>query len=485
MFDKIQKLKELLSTFDYSSSVIFSTDSYKFSHYLQYPKDAEFITSYVVARKNNAGYDSKLTFYGLQHALKKYLTRSITQNEIEAGALFAELHGVPFNREGWQFILDECGGRMPVQISAVPEGTRLEAGNAVAVIRNTVRGFIWPVGYIEALIMRGCWYGSTVATYSANCVDLFRTALKESSDLEGADLEGALAFKFHDFGARGVNVGEGASVAGSAHALNSSGSDTVEGILEALMVYDADSMPAFSIPAAEHSTITSWGEKNEIPSYRNMLEVFSGKYPFVAVVSDSYDQENAVDNIWGGTLREEVLRCGSTVVVRLDSGDPLETIPLTLNSLWESYGGTINKKGYKVINPAARIIQGDGVSLFTTKAILKAVLDAGFSAENLALGSGGKLLQSHSRDDWSFAIKVCSIIVNGVEYDVQKKPKTDPSKKSFAGVPKVIKEDGVYKTVREAELGDNILEVVFEVTQFTGLYTKFYKFEEVKANSIK
>lgn len=485
MLDKIQKLKQLLSTFDYTNSIIFATDSYKFSHYLQYPKDAEYITSYVVARKNNAGFDSKLTFFGLQRAIKKYLVRPITQNEIEAGALFAELHGVPFNREGWQFILDECGGRVPVQILAVPEGTKLEAGNAVALIRNTVRGFIWPVGYIEGLIMRGCWYGSTVATYSANCVDLFREALKESSDLEGADLEAALAFKFHDFGARGASTGESAAVAGSAHLLNSFGSDTVEGILDALMVYDANTMPGYSIPAAEHSTITSWGEKNEIPAYENMLDTFGGKYGYFAVVSDSYDQSRAISQTWGKDLADKVRKSGSTLVIRLDSGDPLVTIPEALNSLWENFGGTTNKKAKKVLTPCVRIIQGDGVSLFTAKEILRAVIDAGFSAENLALGSGGKLLQSHSRDDWSFAIKVCSIVINGVEMDVQKKPKTDPSKASFAGIPKVIKTDTGYKTVKVQEPGESIFQTVYEVNQFTGLYTKFINFEQVKVNSAK
>jgi nicotinamide phosphoribosyltransferase len=148
-----------------------------------------------------------------------------------------------------------------------------------------------------------------------------------------------------------------------AHLVNFQGTDTMEALLAARRYYDAD-IAGFSIPAAEHSTITSWGRARG-GAYRTMLDAFDGAGRLVAVVSDSYDLDAAVRDIWGGSLRAQVLGRQGTLVVRPDSGDPIETPLRTIAALWEAFGGTVNAKGFRVLDPHVRVIQGDGMTLET------------------------------------------------------------------------------------------------------------------------
>lgn len=220
-------------------------------------------------------------------------------------------------------------------------------------------------------------------------------------------------------------------------------------------------MPGFSIPAAEHSTMTSWGRTREAAAYANMLEQFPG---LVAVVSDSYDLDVAVGDIWGDLLKDAVLKREGTLVVRPDSGDPVLTPIRVLETLWERFGGAINAKGYRVLDPHVRIIQGDGMNLASIKQLVAGVAGAGFAIDNIAFGMGGGLLQGVTRDTLRFAMKANAMQDrNTIWHDVQKVPRTDPSKASKAGRQAVIMTNNGIQAVPLSELGEqkNLLHPVW------------------------
>ena len=248
------------------------------------------------------------------------------------------------------------------------------------------------------------------------------------------DTTDGLPFKLHDFGARGVSSSESACIGGAAHlASGAMGSDTLEGIWTANYFYKI-TMAGFSIPAAEHSTITSWGmtKEDEIAAYGNMLTVYAKPGAILAVVSDSTDIYWACKEAWGVYLKQRVIDSGCTLVVRPDSGDP-ETVTLKcIEILGDQFGWTMNSKGYKVLKNV-RLIQGDGVNERSIKNILANFRVHGWSADNIAFGMGGALLQGINRDTLGFAMKCCAIRVNGVWRDVKKNPITDSGKKSKAG----------------------------------------------------
>jgi nicotinamide phosphoribosyltransferase len=241
-----------------------------------------------------------------------------------------------------------------------------------------------------------------------------------------------LPFKLHDFGYRGVSSEETAAIGGAAHLINFLGSDTVAGIVLLQDYYGAKTMPGFSVPASEHSTITAWGKEHELDAYRNMLQA----YPtgLVACVSDSYNVYNACEKLWGELLKPDILHRNGTLVIRPDSGDPVPVLTKVFEILGEKFGYETNSKGYRVLPPRVRVIQGDGVNMFTIQSMLYQLSKfSGWSADNLAFGMGGALLQQLNRDTQKFAFKCSSAQINGTWQPVYKDPITDPGKNSKHG----------------------------------------------------
>lgn len=440
------------------NNILLDTDSYKVSMWRQYPPGTEFVSSYVEARKNPW---TKVTFFGLQHILKE-LAQPVTRDDVEFANRYWTAQGLPFNLEGWLRIVEKHNGKLPLKIQAVPEGTRLTHGNVLVQVINTDPEFFWLTTWVETKLMR-VWYPTTVATLSATIRDEILAALEQSAD--APDLE--LPFKLHDFGARGVSSVESASIGGAAHLINFNGTDTGPALFHAMKYYGAAMEGTCgSIPAAEHSTITSWGRENERDAYANMITQF-GSGGLVAVVSDSYDVYNTVSNIWGDELKAQVEAMAATLVVRPDSGDPT-TVPVTVIKLLdEKFGSTINSKGYKVLNHV-RVIQGDGINLNSIKELMKNIMEAGYSISNIAFGMGGALLQAPGRDDLGFAMKCSAAQINGVWKDVYKDPVTDHGKRSKRGRLALVREGQELKTVPESMLFShldarcNVLETVFE-----------------------
>lgn len=401
---------------------ILDTDSYKASHWLQYPPGTTGMFSYIESR---GGKYPATVFFGLQMILKEYFSRRVTRGNVEEAADFFAAHGEPFNRDGWMGIVEKHGGRLPLRIRAVAEGTPVPVGNVMATVESTDPACAWLVSYVETKLLR-VWYPITVATVSWNIRRLVKGYLEQTAD----DLSG-LPFKLHDFGARGVSSAESSAFGGAAHLVNFMGSDTVYGVLAANRYYN-EAMAAFSIPAAEHSTITSWGKDREVDAYRNMIRHYGKEGALFACVSDSFDIYQAVDRMWGETLRRELLDSGAVLVVRPDSGTPHEVVLRCAMLLDARFGSTVNGKGYKLLDKV-RIIQGDGVDEESIERILATLKLNGYSADNVAFGMGGALLQRIDRDTQKFAMKCSAIEIDGKWRDVYKEPITDPGKASKRG----------------------------------------------------
>lgn len=409
-------------------NLILRTDSYKASHFKQYPPGTNALFSYIEARNKKIGQDFSV-FFGLQAILEKYLSAPITARDVLRAENFFRAHGEPFDFNGWVRVVEQHGGFLPIRIRAIPEGTVIHNGNALVTVESTDPELPGVGSYIENVLLR-VWYPTTVATRSFQSKLVIRDALERTADT----LDG-LPFKLHDFGSRGVSSGESAELGGMAHLVNFLGSDTVEGVVGAMEHYGDgnDSMLGFSPPAAEHSTITSWGRENEVEAYRNMIRQFGGEGKVFAVVSDSYDIYNACESLWGEQLRQEVIDSKATLVVRPDSGEPVAMVRAVIEMLGEKFGHDLNSKGFKVLKNV-RVIQGDGLDgPEDIRAILLNLEMHGWSADNVAFGMGGGLLQKCNRDDLGFAMK-CSAARVGDEWrDVFKDPITASSKKSKRG----------------------------------------------------
>ena len=425
-------------------SIILNTDSYKTSHFLQYPPNTTRVSSYIEPRGGD--FDEIVTF-GLQAFIKAYLLTPITRLDIDEAAVICAAHGVPFNREGWERILNKHGGYLPLEIEGLPEGSIVEPGTMQVQVVNTDPELPWLTSYIETALLRAIWYPSTVASLSRRAKQFINQALIMTADDPAAEI----GFKLHDFGARGATSEESAVLGGMAHLVNFLGTDTLSGVVGARRYYNAD-MAGFSIPASEHSTMTSWGREGEVDAYRNML--LANPTGLVACVSDSYDIFNAVSNIWGDKLKPLIERRDGTLVVRPDSGDPTLMPVQVIERLMDKFGYETNTKGYKVLPPYIRVIQGDGMNIDTIPRLLTNLADRGISASNIAMGMGGGLLQKVDRDTCKYAMKANAAEVDGEWRDVFKDPITDQGKKSKAGILAVVRDAdrNAFRTMRKADV---------------------------------
>jgi len=439
-------------------NLILNTDSYKYSHFAQYPPETASISAYIESRRGG-DYDVTL-FFGLQMFLKEYLSNPVTVADVDEAEAMITAHGLPFNRPGWDLLIERHGGHLPLMIEALPEGSVVPAGTPMVQVRNTDPDFFWLPTFIETALLRAVWYPSTVATVSWHVRQMIAETLDRTCDDPGP----ILPFRLHDFGARGATSYEQAGLGGVAHLVNFLGTDTVAALVFARKFY-GEEMAGFSIPAAEHSTMTSWGEEREAAAYENMVEQFGGDDKLVAVVSDSYDLFRAVRNIWGEQLKEKVEKMGGTLVVRPDSGDATRVPIDTIEMLGDIFGYSVNAKGYKVLADCVRVIQGDGITPRTIRVLLEAMTERGWSAENLAFGMGAGLLQKVNRDTLRFAMKAnARQDKDGAWHGIAKDPKTDPGKASKRYRQAVVVEDGTPVAMPLKDIGDrqNLMQPVWE-----------------------
>jgi nicotinamide phosphoribosyltransferase len=437
-------------------NLVLQTDSYKFTHWKQYPPGTRSVYSYLESR---GGMFDQTLFFGLQYYLCEYLRGEVvSEADVREAHEFVDKHIGPgvFNLDGWMHIVRKHGGRLPVVIKAVPEGSVVDVLNVLMTIENTDPQCYWLPNYLETLLLK-VWYPITVGTLSGAIRKAFLAALERSGDPSLID------FKLHDFGYRGVSSEETAAIGAAAHLINFKGTDTVAGIRFLQRYYQSSEMEGFSIPAAEHSTITAWGRENEVRAYDNMLTQFPTG--LVAVVSDSYNVYEACEKLWGGMLRDKVLQREGVLVVRPDSGYPRDVVLKVLDILGQKFGYQSNTKGYRVLNPKVRVIQGDGVNYWTIQDTLTAMARAGWSADNITFGMGGALLQQLNRDTQKFAFKTSAVTINGEDHPVYKDPVEGHDKVSKRGRLALRRLNGKWSTVnvnRDTPDPQDVLRTVFK-----------------------
>uniref|UniRef100_A0AAQ6IC19 Nicotinamide phosphoribosyltransferase n=1 Tax=Anabas testudineus TaxID=64144 RepID=A0AAQ6IC19_ANATE len=413
------------------------------THYKQYPPNTSKVYSYFECREKRTDptksrkvkYDQTV-FYGLQYILHKYLKgKVVTPEKIqEAKEVYREhFQDDVFNEKGWTYILEKYNGHLPIEVKAVPEGSVIPRGNVLFTVESTDPECYWLTNWVETILVQ-IWYPITVATNSREQKKILAKYLLETS----GNLDG-LEYKLHDFGYRGVSSQETAGIGASAHLVNFKGTDTVAGIGVIKKYYGTkDPVPGFSVPAAEHSTITAWGKDHEKDAFKHIIEQFPN-VP-VSIVSDSYDIYNACEKIWGEDLRAliEKRSADAPLVVRPDSGNPLDTVLKVLEILGKKFSPEENSKGFKVLPPYIRVIQGDGVDINTLQ-----------------------------------------------EVNVFKDPVADPNKRSKKGRLSLHRtQGGDYVTLEEGkgdleEYGVDLLHTVFQ----NGKIVKTYTFDEVRDNA--
>lgn len=428
---------------------LLALDVYKMGHMEQYKPGVTKVFSYLTTRSDKR-FD-KMVFFGLQYYLKKYLSIPLESwMADEFLQVREELLGTPAHPDVEEKIRKLCRlGYWPLEIKAVDEGMVLPVKNVVMTITNTLPEYYWCVGFVESLLLK-VWYTSTVASMSLK----YRETLDEFMDLTSDQPPEVEKFMVHDFGYRGDHCEESAAISGVAHLTSFVGSDTVPALNCAKKYYAGQfgiRLPIMaSVPASEHSVMTSFGRDNELAGFKHMLKT----YPtgIVSIVSDTY-------SIWdvltkhAVALKDQILERDGKVVFRPDSGEP-EFILCgdpsadpdspegkgVIRLLDEVFGSTVNSKGYKVLNPKVGVIYGDGMYYERWVKILNRLVEMGYSVENLIIGIGG-ILRNFTRDDLGFALKATYVEFGGVGENIMKDPVTDPDKKSHTGLVGLFMDD--------------------------------------------
>lgn len=433
-------------------NLILNTDSYKLSHFLGYPKDVTHMYSYAESR---GGVYPKILMLGLQAFIKENLLTPITRENIHEAADFALMHGEPFNKEGWEYILEHHDGYLPLTIKSVPEGTLVDVHNIIASVENTDPKVPWLTSYIETALIR-MWYPITVATRIYYMKQRMKPYFEKTSDT--ADMSFALL----DFASRGVSSYESSQIGGLGHLVHFIGSDNIPAILYARENYDAE-MAAFSVPATEHSIMTALSEAdNEEEAFDYLVENMMQEGGILSIVSDTYNVFEAAAK-WNPELVAKIKNKNGTLVFRPDSGEMEEVLPEILKILDEKFGHTINKKGYKVLSNV-KVLWGDGVTEDTVHLPFKYAEMLGYSADSIMTGSGGGLMSANiDRDTCKFAFKASNMTTDEGEIGICKSPITDPGKNSKRGLLMLCKEHGKFVTKRAYRggnyLGDHLREV--------------------------
>lgn len=426
------------------------TDSYKVGHVRQYPEYTTMVYSNFTPRGSRTGFD-KVVFFGLQYFIEEYLGRQF-------GHSFFHQPRSKVLKEYKERVLPFAGdidishieylwnlGYLPLEIKALPEGSLVPVRVPLLTIRNTDPKCYWLTNAIETLMSSVMWMPCTSATTSFRYRSNFQRYAIETCDT--LDL---VKFQGHDFSFRGMNSVESAIVSGAAHLLSFCGSDTIPAVdfLEEYYLAENDFV-ACSVPATEHSVMCMGGKESEIETFRRLMKL----YPtgILSIVSDTWDYWNVLTHLLP-TLKNEIIAREGKVVIRPDSspktpleiicGDPEGKIEAerkgSIQSLWELFGGKVNSKGYKELDPHIGLIYGESISVPLQDKILQTLKEQGFASNNIVLGIGSYSFQYMSRDSYNFAIKSTYGENNGEPVEIFKAPKTDSGmKNSLKGLVQV------------------------------------------------
>lgn len=422
------------------------TDGYKLDHRRQYPLGTEYVYSNFTPRSTRIPGQDKVALFGLQYFLARYLgeiaeetfferPRSQVLREYER---FTNSYLGP-NSIGVQHIADLHDlGYIPLQFWALPEGTLVPLRVPMFTFQNTHPDFFWVTNYIETLLSSVLWLPCTSATTAYRYRQLLNKYARKTGDEAFVDWQG------HDFSFRGMASPEAAALSGAGHLLSFSGTDTIPAIKLLERYYGGEGLIGGSVPATEHSVMCAGGQDDELETFRRLLELYPGG--ILSVVSDTWDLWNVITKILP-QLKAQIMARPGKLVIRPDSGDPADILcgwgcPDGPNSrpshkgviqlLWDIFGGTVNEKGYKVLDSHIGAIYGDSITEDRARDICARLEAKGFASTNVVLGIGSYTYNYVTRDTNGFAVKATWARVNGREHQLFKDPATDDGVKRSA-----------------------------------------------------
>ena len=455
-------------------------DFYKVSHKDQYPKGTEKIYSTWTPRVSRLEGVNEVVAFGFQAFVNEYLVdyfqrhffdRNVEDVCDEYARVLKYSLGIP-NPDIKHIAALHRLGYLPLRIKAVPEGTLVPIRTPMLTVENTIPEFFWLTNYIETLMSLSLWKPSTSATLSRE----YRKILDLYAELTGGPKD-FVQFQGHDFSMRGMDRVEAAALSGAGHLLSFSGTDTIPAITFLEKNYGADitkELVGTSIPASEHSVMCAYGQ-DELAAYK---ELITKVYPagFVSIVSDTWDLWSVLTKVIA-TLKPEILAREGKVVIRADSGDPVDIIcgdPSShdervakgvIEILWDIFGGSINAKGFKELDPHIGAIYGDAITIDRCRSICEKLAAKGFASTNMVYGIGSYTYQYNTRDTFGFALKSTYARINGIEKFLFKDPVTDIGgvKKSQTGMVVVNKDrtftDGLTEAQRSAAEYDLLRDI--------------------------
>jgi len=459
-------------------------DFYKVSHKDQYPKGTEKIYSTWIPRTSRNEDISEVVAFGFQGFIKEYLIDFFNKEffSMDVKSICAEYErymkftlGVKTPDSSHIRELHQLG-YMPIKIVAVPEGTKVPLRVPMLTIENTKPEFFWVTNYLETIMSAELWLPSTSATLANKYREILEYwAMKTVGNV------GHVQFQGHDFSMRGMTSLHSAATSGAGHLLSFVGTDTIPAIMYHEEFYNANienELVGTSIPATEHSVQCTFGDDELY--FKTMI---SEVYPqgFVSIVSDGYDYWKMISDVIP-SLKDIIMNRDGKVVVRPDSGDPVKIIcgditssdsfikKGTVESLWETFGGTVNELGYKELDGHIGVIYGDAITIERANEICRQLEAKGFASSNIVFGIGSYTYQYNTRDTFGFALKATYAVVNGEGIKIFKDPKTDDGvKKSLKGMVGVAKNtDGSLRYVDDlnelqlSNLVNNIMRPIFK-----------------------
>lgn len=471
---------------------ILMKDGYKADHRRQYPEGTEYIYANFTPRATRVEDCEAVVVFGIKYMLQKFFVEEFQNTFFNRpkDEVLKEYQGTMDSYLGPGMITTEHLGELhdlgylPLHVKALPEGTRCPLRVPFLTIVNTDPKFFWLTNMLETMISTTLWHPIT----SATTADRYRQLFDKFAVETGAAPE-FVPFQGHDFSMRGMCGVEAATVSAAAHLTSFTGSDTIPAIPWVKQYYGSEGLIAASVPATEHSVMCLGEKDTEIETFKRLINKI---YPsgIVSIVSDTWDFWQVVTEFLP-MMKKDIMNRDGKVVIRPDSGDPVKIIcgdpdyPMSspegkglIECLWDTFGGTVNDKGYKVLDPHIGAIYGDSITYERAEDILTLLEEGGFSSENIVFGIGSFTYQYVTRDTHCFAVKATMGIVNGEPRAIFKDPKTDTGmKKSAKGLLHVTEDLELIDNCTELEEAAGALKTVF----LDGSIEKFTTFEEIRA----
>jgi nicotinamide phosphoribosyltransferase len=433
-------------------------DGYKVGHKFQYPEGTTLVYSNLTPRKSRNPELHEIVFFGLQYFIKEYLIRQFEEGffhvpKEQVMAAYKRRMDNYLGKDSISYSHIEALhdlGYLPLEIKALPEGCLVPMRVPVFTIKNTLPEFFWLTNMLETLMSAITWKPCTSAT---TAFQYLKTFTRFANETVGDD-HSFVPWQGHDFSFRGMSGIEDALMSGAGHLLSFAGTDTIPAIDFLEDYYNANcelELIGGSVPATEHSVMCMGTQGDEIGTFNRLI---TETYPqgIVSIVSDTWHFWKVVTGFLP-ELKEIILARNGKVVIRPDSGDPVKIIvgdedavpdspeyKGAIACMWETFGGTITEKGYKLLDSHIGLIYGDSITLERQQDILEGLKKKGFASYNVVLGIGSYTYEYVTRDTFGFAMKATYGEVNGIGRDIFKDPKTDDgTKKSAKGLMQVYR----------------------------------------------